>query len=107
MSGNAPSADRSLPAGSIAAAAGATTTARNSAPETNSPQPLAASGRRIKHVGDRSFPGRPPRRGWRAPAVLSPPQILPILRRQCAEDRLQRRTLTVAFPVRARQDRAE
>src|ERR1700739_4675687 len=39
-----------------------------------------------------------------APAVLPPPQKLPILRRQCAEDRLQGRQAVAAVRVRARQD---
>src|ERR1019366_2718399 len=107
MSGNAPPAVRSRPAGSIADGAAATTTVRNSAPVTNSPRPLVASGRRNKHVRDRSIPRRPPRRGWCAPAVLSPPQILPVLRCQCPEDRLQGRAAVVPLPVGARQDRAQ
>src|SRR6202040_2774554 len=48
------------------------------------------------------------RRGRRwAPAVLSPPQELPVLRRQRAEDRLQGRQAVAALRVGARQDRAE
>ena len=40
-------------------------------------------------------------------AFLSPPQDLPVLRRQCAEDRLQGRQAVATLRVRARQDRAE
>ena len=43
----------------------------------------------------------------RPPAVLPPPQDLPVLRRQCAEDRLQGRQAAAALRLRARQDRAE
>ena len=43
---------------------------------------------------------------WRPPAVLSPPQVLPVLRPECAEDRLQGRAPAVPLPVGARQDRA-
>src|SRR3984957_18547454 len=46
------------------------------------------------------------RRGG-APGVLPPPQELPVLRRQCAEDRLQGRQASAAFRLGARQDRAE
>ena len=41
------------------------------------------------------------------PSVLPPPQDLPVLRRQCAEDRLQGRQAAAALRLRARQDRAE
>ena len=41
------------------------------------------------------------------PAVLPPAQDLPVLRRQCAEDRLQGRQAVAALRVGARQDRAE
>ena len=41
------------------------------------------------------------------PAVLPPPQDLPVLRRQRAEDRLQGREAAAALRLRARQDRAE
>src|SRR6516165_412289 len=41
------------------------------------------------------------------PAVLPPPQDLPVLGRQRAEDRLQGREAVAALRVRARQDRAE
>src|ERR1700685_836514 len=48
------------------------------------------------------------RRRWRrTPAVLSPPQELPVLWRQCAEDRLQGRQALAALRVGARQDRSE
>src|SRR5262245_61914703 len=40
-------------------------------------------------------------------AILSPPQDLPVFRRQCAEDRLQGCEALAALRVRARQDRAE
>ena len=43
----------------------------------------------------------------RAPSVLPPPQDLPVLRRQRAEDRLQGRQAPAALRLRARQDRAE
>src|ERR1700724_1918387 len=46
------------------------------------------------------------RRRW-TPAVLSPPQELPVLRRQRAEDRLQGRQAVAALRVGARQDRSE
>ena len=42
-----------------------------------------------------------------APSVLPPAQDLPVLRRQCAEDRLQGRQAVAALRVGARQDRAE
>src|SRR5262249_13122172 len=41
------------------------------------------------------------------PALLSPPEDLPVLRGQCPEDRLQGREALAAVCVRARQDRAE
>src|SRR5690606_37750008 len=41
-----------------------------------------------------------------APALPSPPQDLPVLRRQCAEDRLQGRAAPAALHFRAWQDRA-
>src|SRR5262245_55292945 len=41
------------------------------------------------------------------PAVLSPPQDLPILGRQCAEDRLQGRAALAALRLRTWKDRAE
>ena len=43
----------------------------------------------------------------RAPAVLSPPQELPVFRRQCAEDRLQGRQAAATVRVGTRQDRSE
>src|SRR5262245_44260839 len=43
----------------------------------------------------------------RAPAVLPAAQDLPVLRRQCAEDRLQGHSAPAALHLRARQDRAE
>src|SRR5947209_7576582 len=51
--------------------------------------------------------GAGPRRRGGAPAVLSPPQILPVLRPERAEDRLQGRAPVAALRLRARQDRAE
>src|SRR5580658_1314581 len=48
------------------------------------------------------------RRRWRrTPAVFSPPQELPILRRQRTEDRLQGRQAVAALRVGTRQDRSE
>src|SRR5215216_935682 len=44
---------------------------------------------------------------WQSPAVLPPPQDVPVLRRQCAEDRLQGRATVAALCFRARQDRTE
>ena len=45
--------------------------------------------------------------GHRAPPpLLPPPQVLPVLRRQRAEDRLQGHAPAVALHLRARQDRA-
>src|SRR5262249_61469873 len=41
------------------------------------------------------------------PTILSPPQDLSVFRRQCPEDRLQRRAALAALRLRARQDRAE
>src|SRR5271157_2292752 len=40
------------------------------------------------------------------PPFLSPPQVLPVLGRQCAEDRLQGHAPPVAVYLRAWQDRA-
>ncbi|CAA9273944.1 MAG: SSU ribosomal protein S18p @ SSU ribosomal protein S18p, zinc-independent, partial [uncultured Acetobacteraceae bacterium] len=48
----------------------------------------------------------PPRRG-RPPALLPAPQVLPVLRPERAENRLQGRAPPVPLPVGARQDRAE
>ena len=45
--------------------------------------------------------------GGATPAVLPPPQELPVLGRQRAEDRLQGRQAAAAVRVRARQDRSE
>src|SRR5690349_9145444 len=42
-----------------------------------------------------------------APPVLPPSQDVSVLRRQCAEDRLQGRQAAAALHFRARQDRAE
>src|SRR5262245_50686171 len=42
-----------------------------------------------------------------SPPILSPPQDLPVLRDQCAEDRLQGRAASATLRFRARQDRAE
>ena len=44
--------------------------------------------------------------GARAPSVLPPPQDLPVLRAERAEDRLQGHPPAVALHFRARQDRA-
>src|SRR3984885_14320209 len=43
----------------------------------------------------------------RTPAVLSPPQELPVLRRQRAENRLQGRQTVAALRLGARQNRSE
>src|SRR5579863_5790591 len=40
------------------------------------------------------------------PPVFPPPQVLPVFRSQCAEDRLQGHPPAVALHLRARQDRA-
>src|SRR6202795_4018990 len=45
------------------------------------------------------------RRG--GPAVLPPPQELPVLRRQCAEDRLQGCQAPAAVRIGTRQDRSK
>ena len=55
----------------------------------------------------RHDPSRPPSRGRRPSALLPPPQVLPLLRPERAEDRLQGRAPAVPLPVGARQDRAE
>src|ERR1700727_61498 len=47
------------------------------------------------------------RRRRRTPAVLSPPQELPVLRRQRTEDRLQGRQAVAALRLGARQSLAE
>src|ERR1700722_6606287 len=57
--------------------------------------------------------GHVPARFWwwwwrrRSPAVFPAPQKLPVLRRQCAQDRLQRRQALAALRFGARQDRAK
>src|ERR1700728_3217730 len=43
----------------------------------------------------------------RTPPVHSPPQELSVLRRQCAQDRLQRRQTAATVRIGARQDRSE
>src|SRR5262249_8529405 len=64
---------------------------------TRSPRP--AQRRRSESDGD--VPNPDPA------AFLSPPQDLPVFRRQCAEDRLQGREAVAALRVRARQDRSQ
>ena len=108
----AASAARARPGASApAAAASAATTARNSAP-ARATRSTPSAGRRgvSRHVRSdhaRHQPGRPPSRRRRPPALLSPPQVLPVLRPERAEDRLQGRAPAVPLPVGARQDRAE
>src|SRR5215813_6867983 len=48
-----------------------------------------------------------PRTNADSPAILPPPQDLPVLGRQRAQDRLQRRAPAAALCLRARQDRAK
>ena len=85
----APSVVRGRPAGSTAGAAAATTIARNSAPAKELLQGFARAPRSKIHVRHhRRQSRRSPRRRRRPPAILSAPQVLPVLRPQRAEDRL-------------------
>ena len=79
--------------------------ARDDFAATTSASRAGGVGRHVRQ--HRSQPRRPPRRRRRPPAVLSPPQVLPVLRPERAEDRLQGRAPAVALPVGARQDRAQ
>ena len=67
--------------------------------------PRDGAPRRITRHGGVSAMSFAPTAG--APAVLPPPQDLPVLRRQRAQDRLQGRAAAAALRLRARQDRAE
>ena len=102
---SAASAGRSPPAASTAGRRAATTIARNSAPARSSAparrDEVRGRDRGVsRHVRyHRRQSGRPPRRRWRPPPVLPPPQVLPVLRPQRAEDRLQGRAPAVPLPV--------
>ncbi len=66
---------------------------------------------RPRPAGPMTLPAKKERRNERStsdgpPAVLPPPQDLPVLRRQRAQDRLQGRQAAPALHLGARQDRA-
>ena len=107
-------AARSPPGGSRADAVAVSMTARNSGPgpsgrsSARSSVQRPRSNRASSHACPtrRKSTRRPAHRCRGAPPILSPPQVLPVLRPERAEDRLQGRALAVPLPVGARQDRA-
>src|SRR5690606_9954750 len=88
----------------VRTSAAATAANVRSALNVNSPPREAVNDRRNHRRPRRADPRRPRRR--RAPAVLPPPEGLPVLGRQLAEDRLQGRQAAAALRLRTRQDRA-
>ena len=84
-------------AGSGAAGNG---TAGRSAAESRRPAERWRPKWKARRIGRRA-------RGRRPPAIFPAAQILPVLRTQRAEDRLQGRPAVAALRLRARQDRAE